>query len=179
MKSSFLKLPNLLLAIALFLSACASPPVAPVGDAGRGMIVGHIGAPHGIKAVYLHAVGKAYIGAINMPRAHIQRNGNFMFVNLAPGRYYLAGFDDGTAPYWIPHDKESIRRAGVELKPGGLLYIGSYRVANVEAPVWGRGSFDFERVRTPSERTILQELRPMTEGSGWDTRIDKRLKSAY
>lgn len=166
----------MLLAVAVALTgACTTAPVPPVSEPERGMIFGHIGTPHGIKAVYLHEVGKAYFGAINMPRAHIRRNGNFMFVNLTPGRYYLAGFDDGAAPYWIPHDKDSIRRASVELKPGGLLYIGSYRVANVEAPVWGKGSFDFQRVHTPGEIAILKDLRSLAEGTGWDERIDRRL----
>lgn len=163
--------------LSLTLAACAGFPVGEPSAPDRGMIVGHIEMPGTLRAVYLHEVGKAFVGGFNRPRAHIQRDGNFMFLDLKPGRYYLAGFDDGQAPYWIPHDEASIRQAIIELRPGGIAFAGSYRVSNIVAPRMGSGSFDLQRLVQPNERAVLRTLRDLTEGTGWAARMDARLGS--
>lgn len=160
------------------LAGCASAPVPQMEDASHGVIVGRIEAPTRVTEVYLHQVGRPNLGGFNAPRATIQRSGTFIFVNLPPGRYYLAGFDDGLAPYWIPYDKDALERVTIRLGAGGLEYAGSFRVANVQDSPWfGAGSFDLENLRQPDERAILLELRPIIEGTGWENRVDERLKA--
>ncbi len=164
------------LLLTLVLAGCAPAPVAPVAAPERGMIYGHIAVPGGLRQVYLHEVGKAYVGNINLPRGRVLRDGSFVFVNLEPGDYYVAGFDDGQAPYWLSYDEHGPGRSLLRLPRRGMLFAGSFRVDHVEAPAFGRGSFDIARVREPDERRVLRKVRPLTEGTAWAGRIDRRLQ---
>lgn len=158
------------------LAACGVAPVDPVAAPQRGMIYGHIDLPGRLRQVYLHEVGKAYVGNINLPRGRVLRDGSFLFVNLEPGDYYVAGFDDGQAPYWLNYDEKGLRRSVLHLPAKGMVFAGSFQVSHVEAPGFGRGSFDIARVRQPDERQVLEQVRPLTENTGWQARIDQRLR---
>lgn len=167
----------LLLGLSLLLAACAAPAVAPRAAGQGSLVFGHLTVPHRLRHVYLYQVGHAYIGTLNMPRATVYRNGDFVFANLSPGDYYLAGFTDLSTTYWLNYSKSSLQRALLHIGQNQVLFAGSFQVTNVESKAFGNGSFDIRRVTQPTEVELLQRLRILAHGSGWGSLIDARLKA--
>lgn len=160
----------------LLLSGCAAPRIPGQQAATDSLVFGHIDVPRRLSHVYLYEVGRAYIGTINMPRATVYRNGNFAIPNLRPGKYYIAGFSDRSATYWLTYSKPSLEKALISVGAGQVLFAGSFKVSNVDSPLFRNGSFDIHRVAQPGEQTVARELLPMAAGTAWAAALRKRLR---
>ena len=121
------------LSLALLLAGCGAPYIGDARGPESALVFGHISVPRRLSHVYLYELGKAYIGTLNMPRATVYRNGNFVFTNLKPGKYYIAGFADRTNTFWLTYNDASLERALIDVAPGKLVFAGSYTVTNVES----------------------------------------------
>ena len=164
------------LSLALLLAGCGAPYIGDARGPESALVFGHISVPRRLSHVYLYELGKAYIGTLNMPRATVYRNGNFVFTNLKPGKYYIAGFADRTNTFWLTYNDASLERALIDVAPGKLVFAGSYTVTNVESQWFGNGSFDIRHSRRPSEREILEQLAPLAQDTDWETRMAARLR---
>jgi len=163
-------------AAVLGVAACAAPGV-PSRDEGTGLVFGHITVPQRLTHVYLYEMGRAYIGTFNMPRATVFRNGDFVFANLQPGDYYLAGFTDRTRTYWVNYSKGSLQRALIHVGKDKVLFSGAFQITDVDSKRFGNGSFDIRRVTRPSASEILQRLQARAGDSGWAPLIEADLKA--
>ena len=73
-------------------------------------------------------------------------------------------------------EKEDIEKNLIDIKPGSVVYLGSYRVTGETDHLLRQDTFDIEQVRDPSEKTILKHLQEVTAQTGWDVKISRRLK---
>lgn len=167
---------TVLVLLSVVLSACAAPHIPDQTAPDDSLVFGHIDVPRRLSHVYLYELGRAYIGTLNMPRATVYRNGNFAIPNLRPGRYYIAGFADRTATYWLTYSKPALEKALITVGSGQVLFAGSYQVTNVESPLFRNGTFDIRRVARPDEKTVARELLPLAAGTAWETALRKRLR---
>ena len=155
---------------AVALTACATAGGAarptPVDTSARALIYGHIDAPQPVEAVQL-----AKMLSARRPSARVLANGDFFFEDVAPGDYGLLRFMSGGKWYYLlTGDKENNRRFIVKATPGGMHYVGAWRVTGQKNNHFSPDEFTIDRVAAPSERTLLARLRPALVGSGWETR---------
>ena len=179
-------LARLVLLGSVLLSGCAQVPAPPleVQDPANGMIFGSIRADVMITRVVLHEYGKFYMPPFVVPpKVQVYPNGDFVAVNLKPGKYYLAGFTARKGLSEFHNFRLSAKNISpymtvINVKPGSLQYVGSFRIS-------GRLQFDknakareFYITHTyyPGEREILRRIYDITDGTGWQDRINQRLK---
>lgn len=165
----------------LSLGGCATKPTPPfeIVSPEKGMIYGHIHIPgHEVTEIELREFGKLYIPPfVTPPRVMIFRNGNFLAENLTPGSYYISRFVSKKLFYTLVKDGRSAYQSIINVEPGSVKYVGSFEITNVTPGVFVQGDFNIRTVRKPSERNILKHMFQVTQGTGWQTRIDRRIKS--
>ena len=144
------------------------------------MIFGHIDAAIMVTGIELHEYGKFYFPPFRVtPKVHVYPNGDFIAVNLKPGKYYISKIT-------LANDRV-FRLAALKLKPYQLVfavekhaitYTGSYSISGpLVYDSRARGDeFYFQKSRLPGERAILRRMYEITDGTGWQARIDRRLK---
>ena len=82
----------------------------------------------------------------------------------------------GRDMYMVVSNEEHLARYGFEVKLGGMLYIGSYKISGIKNSLLGSGSFNIEITGdNPGPRKILEHLKIATKGTGWDQPIQKFL----
>ena len=173
---------SLLVAAVLLATGCAgSAPIRTADSPDKAMAYGNITIPGKVlTGVSLYKYGEIYAPPFKSPpRSHTYTNGNFLFENLAPGRYYLVSFMSGNNVYYFDYsgiEKEDIEKNLIDIKPGSVVYLGSYRVTGETDHLLRQDTFDIEQVRDPSEKTILKHLQEVTAQTGWDVKISRRLK---
>lgn len=149
---------------------------------GMGAAYGNIKLPAGIITnVLLYKVGERYAPPLKSPpQGRTYPNGNFFFENLEPGNYFLMGFVSGEDVFYFNYrgvkDREFMEQVGVEVKPGGMAYFGSFEVTGINPDFTLSDSFDIKRSAAPSHDTILTQLKDAVAGTGWDLRIEDMLK---
>jgi hypothetical protein len=147
--------------------ALATSQPAPVDTSARALIYGHIDAPKPIQAVEL-----AKMLSARRPSARVLENGDFFFEDVAPGDYGLLRFKAGNEWYLLlTGDKESNRRFIVQAKPGGMHFVGSWRVTGEKNNVFSPDEFSIERAPAPGERALLRRVRPALAGTGWEHKV--------
>ena len=152
--------------VTLALSACvaATSQLSPVDTEQRALIYGHIDAPKPVQAVEL-----AKMLSPRRPKAHVLENGDFFFEDVAPGDYGLLRFMAGGEWFLLlTGDKENNRRFIVKATPGGMHYVGSWRVTGQQNNRFTPDRFTIDRVEAPGRQALLQRLRPALAGSGWE-----------
>lgn len=177
---------NLLLQVgiilaALTLSGCAIKPKPPfeITSPENGMLYGNVHIPgHEVTEIELREYGKLYIPPfIVPPRVMIFRNGDFVAENLKPGNYYISRFVSKKLFYTLVKDATSAYQWVVKIEPGSIKYMGSFEITDVKPGLFVKGDFNIREVRHPSERKVLKHIYEVTEGTGWQARIDHRIKS--
>jgi hypothetical protein len=172
--------PGILLLAGLLGCTTPVPPPHEVKAPELGIIYGHVEAGVRITQVNLREYGKFYFPPFRVPpKVEIYPNGDFIAENLKPGKYYIASY--------VAVNKQKLSLAAKKyqpyqfvftVKPGALKYVGSYRIT-------GRyqydrhadpGDFFLQKVRLPGEREVLRRIYSLTEDTGWQQRIDRRLK---
>jgi len=167
----------------LTVAACASGPpkaihVDQMKDPGLGMIYGQIRLPEPdwpLKLVMIQRVGKEYVGRLG-EEVQVTRDGRFVASNLKPGKYMLAGFEIGQTRNML--GKEA--RYTVEVKPGGIHFIGIYNYIEAkDGKMFRLGSFDLQADhRKSSHVELLTWAEEATRETKWHTGVKRKLAAA-
>lgn len=169
--------------VAAALSLACGPPKAihvdEMKDPGLGMIYGQIRLPHEdwlMNLVMIQRVGKVYAGmGLRGVSEKVQttRDGRFVAANLKPGKYMLAGFVIGSERDFL--GKAALNYT-VDVKPGGIHYLGTYGYVIVKAANMVRpGTFDLEPdQRRSSHAELLTWVEEATRGTKWHAAVNRR-----
>lgn len=159
----------------LLTGGCGAGRAVPPSDANRGFIYGYINTPNGSPdRIFLWKKGKVYAPPFSpFPKVTVNDDGRFFAENMEPGDYYLYSFWLGRTAYQVT-TPENINSAVFTLRPGAMLYIGSYEVGEeTKGDMLSSGKFTFQAVTQPSAAAILYKYfkDPLLAGTGWDDRI--------
>lgn len=167
--------------LSVIVSGCALKPKPPfeIVSPEKGMIYGNVRIPgHEVTEIELREYGKFYLPPfISPPRVMVFRNGNFVAENLKPGNYYISRFASKKLFYSLDKDARSAYQWIFNVEPGTVKFVGSYEISNVKPGLFVKGDFNIRSVRHPTERKILKHMFEVTQGTGWQARIDRRIKS--
>ena len=164
------------------ITGCGAPAIRPVSGPKAAAAYGNITLPAGnITSVMLYKVGVVYAPPFKSPpQSHTYTNGNFFFENLEPGKYLLMGFMAGQEAFYFNYtgikEEKLISEVAVDIKPGSVIYLGSYEVTGIDRNFFKNDTFDIKRSKTPGKDTILKHLKEAAKGTGWDARFDKAMK---
>jgi hypothetical protein len=156
-------------------------PIKKVSSPDASAAYGNISIPNQvITNVMLYKVGEIYAPPFKSPpRSHTYTNGNFFFENLEPGKYFLVGFMSGNEAFYFNYkgiDKEKfIEKVAIDIKPGVVSYLGSYKVTGIERNFIKSDTFDIKPSETPARSKILLQLKEAAKGTGWDQRLSKAM----
>lgn len=182
-KNPFLRYGMIIVALAMVLnlSGCAIKPSPPfeIKSPEKGMIYGNIYIPgHEVTEIELREFGRFYLPPFAVPpRVMIFRNGNFMAENLTPGNYYISRFISKKLFYTLVKDNRSAYQSIINVEPGAVKYVGAFKITDVTPGVFEQGDFNIRTVRHPSERKVLKHMFEITQGTGWQSRIQRRIMS--
>ena len=70
---------------------------------------------------------------------------------------------------------KEVEAATFEVKPGDIIYIGSFEVVNEKEKYIGPGSFELKTLAKPDGLSILRNIAEITKGTGWDKRIESHI----
>lgn len=163
-------------------AACSTPaPPDDVFSKNNAMIYGSVLADDKITGVDFYEYGKTYIRHFTkVPRVLVYENGTFMAENLKPGKYVIAAFHAGEKNLFnLVRSKQQAYQRIIHVKPGEIKYVGSYRIHITKSRLLGKGNFEIEEILRPGERQILRNLQVVTEGTGWQKMIERRLKELW
>ena len=164
------------------ITGCGAPAIKPVSNPDASVAYGNITMPAGnITSVLLNKVGEIYAPPFKSPpQSHAYTNGNFFFEDLTPGKYYLMGFMSGQEAFYFNYqgidEAKFLKEVAIDIKPGSVVYLGSYEVTGIDRNFFKTDTFDIKRSDKPSRNTILKHLIEATRGTGWDARFQKALK---
>ena len=165
--------------LVLVLNGCATKPKPPfeISSAENGMIYGSIYIKgREVTEIELREFGKFYLPPfIKPPRVMIFRNGNFAAENLAPGNYYISRFGSKKLFYSLVKDGRSAYQWVINVQPGEVKYIGAFEITDIKPGIFERGNFNIRKIRHPSERQVLKHMYQVTQGTGWQDRIKRRI----
>lgn len=168
--------------VSVLLAGCGTPSVKQAYGPEAAVAYGNITLPAGnITKVMLYKVGEVYAPPFKSPpEGHAYTNGNFFFENLEPGKYFLMGFMSGQEAFYFNYrgmsEEQFIKKAAVNVKPGGVVYLGSYKVTGIDRNFIRSDTFDIKRSETPGRDTILGHLIEATKGTDWESRFRKAMK---
>lgn len=170
-----------LLILSLSAAGCALKPKPPfeVESPEKSMIFGNVKIPgHEVTEIELREYGRFYMPPFAVPpRVMIFRNGDFVAENLKPGNYYISRFVANKLNYTLVNGERSAYQWIINVEPGALKYVGAYEITDVVPGVFVKGDFNIRTLRHPTERAILKRMYEITQGTGWQDRVDRRLKS--
>ena len=163
------------------LSGCAVKPKPPfeIVSPEMGMVYGNIHiAGHEVTEIELREFGRLYIPPFVVPpRVMIFRNGDFIAENIPPGDYYIARFVSKKLIYPLVINGTSSYQNIIHVEPGSAVYVGAYEITDVTPGLFVKGKFNMRLARHPSERKVLKHMFQITKGTGWQSRIGRRIKS--
>lgn len=164
-----------LVAVTVSMASCAgSRPIRPPQNSEAGMIFGNLKVPGSYDGIFLWE-GKAFGGKIS---GRIIEGDHFFFENLEPGFYILSHFYKGGVKYlFMNGDIETHKKFRFEVKPGGIVYIGSFEVTGEENNIFTPDRFEVAKRSSPAPQQILKDIQKELKGTGWDKRIEKKLKN--
>jgi hypothetical protein len=165
--------------LAVILTGCmGAAPIKSASGPDTSVAYGNITLPDNkvIRHVMLYKVGEVYVPPFKSPpTGHTYTNGNFFFENLKPGKYYLVGFMSGQNAFYFNYSglskEEFIDKVAIEIEPGAVTYLGSYKVTGIDRNFLKSDTFDIEASETPSRSTILTHLQNAAKGTEWDQRF--------
>ena len=162
------------------LTACSSPMAPPddVYSKKYAMIYGSVQAEERITEIDFYEYGKTYIRPFTKsPRVLVYNDGTFMAENVRPGNYVIASFRAGKKNQFnLVRSKQQAYQRVIHVKPGEIKYVGSFQIHVTKSRLIGKGDFEVEEVLRPGERQVPRNLHVVTEGTGWQKMIERRLK---
>ena len=156
-------------------------PIKPASSPDASAAYGNITIPNQyITNVMLYKVGEIYAPPFKSPpTSHTYTNGNFFFENLEPGQYYLVGFMSGRDAFYFNYKgiekEEFIKKVAIDIKPGAVTYLGSFKVTGIERNYIKSDTFDIKPSKKPTRSKILLDLKEAAKGTGWDKRFSKAM----
>ena len=162
----------------LIQAGCTSiAPPLDIQSPEKAMVFGHIEADVKIDRVDFHEFGEFYMPPFKYPpRVLVFDNGDYMVENLKPGKYILAGFHSENKNYTVVNSDQKAYQRIIHVKPGGLHYVGAHRIVVTKSLLLGHGDFRIDDLVRPDERVVLKHMFEVTQGTGWQKKIDRRLK---
>lgn len=163
--------------VAILAGCMGAAPIKPEAGPNASVAYGNITLPDKfITNVILYKVGEVYAPPFKSPpKGHTYTNGNFFFENLEPGKYFLVGFMSGQEAFYFNYsgleDEEFLKKVAIEIKPGAVSYLGSYKVTGIERNLIKTDTFDIKPSETPTRSNILTHLKEAAKGTGWDRRF--------
>lgn len=156
--------------------------VAPPEDiktTNAAMIFGYVEADNDvIEQVDIFEYGQVYVPPFRKPpRVLVFDNGVFMVENLKPGKYIIAGFRSEKNQYNMARSVRQMYQKVLNLEAGDILYAGSYHLQITERGRLDYGDFSVMQLQRPGERDILKKLYEVTTSTGWQNKIERRLKT--
>lgn len=172
----------IIVVVTLLLSnGCALKPKPPfeVESPEKAMIYGNVKiAGHEVTEIELREFGRFYMPPFVIPpRVLVFRNGNFVAENLKPGNYYISRFVSKKLHYTLVNGARSAYQWIINVEAGALKYVGAFEISDVVPGIFTKGDFNIRTVRHPTERDILKHMFEITQGTGWQDRVDRRIKS--
>ena len=168
------------------LAACSAPSIKPVSGPKASAAYGNITLPDNkvVTRVILYKVGEIYAPPFKSPpQSFTYNNGNFFFENLAPGKYYLSSFMSGNVAFYFNYqgikDEVFLKKVAINIRPGTVNYLGSYRVTGITKNFFKSNTFKIKRSKKPAPKTILKHLIKATKGTGWDKRFARAMKRLH
>lgn len=159
----------LMLLCLFLLTACATDPFARSPRAGTGAIAGQFtGVTTRPYAVLVLPAGAGWAMNITTSKAYPNENGDFLLPDLKPGRYVLAGFNDGRRPYWF-NRKVSAGRC-VIVRAGEVAYLGSYRLVEGQSPELTERFYGLEAREDSDAAAVFGRLQAQA-GASWSAVI--------
>ncbi len=174
--------PSVYILVILALSGCTgTSKIAPpdeIKTTNATMIYGYVEADNDvIEQVDIFEYGQIYVPPFNKPpRVLVFDNGVFMVENLKPGKYIIAGFRSEKNQYNMARSVRQMYQKVLTVEAGDILYAGSYRLQITERGKLDYGNFLVTQLLRPGERDILKKLYEITTGTGWQNKIERRLK---
>ena len=168
---------SVIILITILTGCMGAAPIKHAAGPNASAAYGNISIPDKyITNVMLYKVGEVYAPPFKSPpKGHTYTNGNFFFENLEPGKYYLVGFMSGQEAFYFNYTgmekEEFLKEAAIEIKPGAVTYLGSYKVTGIERNFIKSDTFDIEPSNTPTRSEILMHLKDAAQGTGWDRRF--------
>jgi len=101
----------------------------------------------------------------------ILTSNKFIVPNLEPGTYFITGFRAGDYKHSV--DPEIF--PPIVLKPGELKYFGAYWYKFIKTGLFERDTFKLTTAEEPSEINMLRYLERVSNGTGWEPSIKKRI----
>ncbi len=160
------------------LAGCALPaPPDPVQSPDNAVVFGHVVAPEEITKIEFREYGKFYLPPFKIPpRVLVFENGDFMVENIKPGKYYIAAVYSRFKDYTFVKDNRTAYQNMIQVQPGEVKFAGSFVIHELTDTSRFRRNVVLRKVRKPAERDILRNMYEFTQGTGWQARIDRRLK---
>jgi hypothetical protein len=150
------------------------------------MVFGHIEAGKG--PMYFSWVQLRHTDAAGNEEYYTTRSnedGMFYAENLPLGKYEIHRIGQGNRPMGsnvisgggvVWSLGEGSKDTAMRVKTAGVHYLGSFKYIYIEGEgLFGRDSFNFKRINSPSEKELLQRLLKYTENTHWSGSINKRL----
>lgn len=175
----------ILAALFAVLTGCtATSLVAPPEDirnTNSAMIFGYVEADDDtIEQVDIFEYGQIYVPPFRKPpRVLLYDNGVFMVENLKPGKYIIAGFRSEKNKYNMSRSVRQTYQRVLQIDAGDLHYAGSFHLRITERGKLNYGDFVVTTMQRPGERDILKQLYDVTQNTGWQNKIERRLKELY
>lgn len=156
-------------------------------NAESAMIIGRIAMPENkeenpkdlelllFDAVFVKEGGGYICGGVPCgEKSYAMYNNYFVVPNLKPGvKYHFQGFVTNRIWNGLPVDYNK----PIVLKPGQILFIGSYDYLDGPSKFFGPGSFNIRPNKKPTELEALQWVYTRSGGSGWESTISNRIKA--
>lgn len=179
---NFLKNSALFLIIFGMTGCTGTSLVAPPEDiktTNSGMIYGYVEADNDvIEQVDIFEYGQVYVPPFRKPpRVLMFDNGVFMVENLKPGKYIIAGFRSEKNQYNMARSVRQMYQKVLNLEAGDILYAGSYHLQITQRGKLDYGNFSVMQLQRPGDRDILKKLYEVTTSTGWQNKIELRLKT--
>jgi hypothetical protein len=180
--SSLVRL-SIMVGIALILGACGSSPHlnnAPA-DKNVSMVYGYIDmedAPSKLQRVTM----KKLKPKTSEPYYHFWVvDGMFFRNNVPPGTYKFTQFGgfSGWKNVDYTYSFPSQGRGGLDrrIRRPGMYYVGSWKYVKIKKKsLFAQDKYDLVRVKSPTEKELLQKMLPYAKHPHWKDMIDARMK---
>ena len=167
-----------LVGLVITLTACAiSDEITGPSDPGRGMIIGrfdYTDSKYIVTAITMDPADRISIrSGMRGERVHVYNGGVFFADDLTPGKYQINALLSGNVIYTPPANRKMV----ATVRPGQISYMGTYKL-NIDDPkLFSRTGGSMKRTdRNPNEYQLLQEVLVLVKGTGWEPRVQQRIR---
>jgi hypothetical protein len=134
------------------------------------VIIGEKAQPLTPEVVRIFRKDKVYAGMLGEAH-HVFSDGRFV-ARVKPGTFHFNSFFANDTNFQVATNPKAVEWFTV--KPGQVYYLGSFHAKLTESErFWKPGEFSIERTKNPTKRELLQWLKTISKGTGWEARVRK------